>query len=254
MPNYKLTSYIKQLIVAEVNAICIRRIAYAEDAFPISLDEVQSVVMPADVVASLKWLESRNVTGLPRDQDPLFIAAKEDLQIKRDVVIHTFLPEAVFADAASFYFNASCFDDKAYPEMRDKHRIDPSLLRPTTVVALSEWIEGVVREMRLAEVTRATVAQMLETHLPTSGHLLVRWPLLGTLIPATEPEWKKRLRNPPVRTKQYVWPGSVPFEKHIKIADTVLLGGSMLTDYVGDPTRVRAKVDYWQKLPSDPKF
>lgn len=252
MPNFKLNDGVKSDIRGVVNLILDRRVAYAQDAFPLTAAQVQHALMAEDALIMLWRLNDMDIRGLPRKTTASLVINDTTPGITRAVGVYVYTPEPIFCDVDWNFYG----DEYEAKNITNPRLIfDPTKFDDTTVAAVAKWVNGVVREKRLQEMVRWLVDRMLKHHLPTTGHLLVRWPSLATLV--KDPLWKGRLRNPPVRNRQYQWDKVLPpndLAPLMKAAEAVLLGGDMLAPYESDKEVTRATVQQWQRLDTDRKF
>ena len=252
MPNYKLGKSVVNEIEAQVALICERRVAYAEDGFPLTAAEIQAIVVSPERLERLRWLQADGMTQLNRTRSFGLLITRAFPGVHRGAVLQLATPEPLFYDAtAPSYFDPAPYIDPVNSKWQPSLILDNAVdyLGPRQAEALATWVNRVVRENRLRAMCKTLVTAMLEHHLPTTGHVLVRWPMLASLV--QDKFWKDRFRSPPVRNGLYKWDTGAnkpnDWIKLMPVAEVILLAGEMMAKHVPETGVTRGSVPAFEK-------
>lgn len=266
MPSYRLPTYIIDKLLEKSTVLLDRLIDYAVSRFPLTLDEVQEACMSAPYIEALRDMDLNDVSGLPRN-------ATVGLWIDRDtlpgvlrsaaIVIETPHDTSVFAKRGALWqglpLSATGGDYVPGHGETANYRANQHVLLPRGRLTadrqapLVEWVNEVVRVKRGAMLARYTVRRVMAA-VETSGELLALWPGLATLV--EDPNWVTRLRNPPKYLHRCAPEAKFATETRpfIVAAEGMLVGASLLKPWEHDTATVRAHLQGFLPLQSDPEF
>ena len=254
MPNYKLSSTIKEHIKDHAIKLTNRRVAYAQSDFPLTTAGLQYRLMRAAHLNLLHELEATGYDLAPKTTNTwIALPRSEAMPVQRSVAIEIFLPEPIHQPRViySHFYNELDFKTARDTTKLHQLRLDPcEPEHAEDIAALVKWAHAAVREKRLQEITLWAVQKVLDM-CQTSAHLLAAWPLLATLV--TDPEWRSRLRHPPKGLHKWA-PNANEMAwllKPIRAAEVVLTSARMTEEYKPEPGIVRAEVRAWERLPRD---
>jgi hypothetical protein len=249
MPNYKIPSHIRGEIKLAASQLIDRSLAYAQADFPLTTAQVQSIVLPEDQVSDLRRLRDEGIQTIETHREIRLAFLQDRLPgLRRGAVITLWLPESIFVGRATRYsISTTKF------QMDENHYLVPDLtgLDKSDLVALASWVNQVVRAKRLAEITRFTVNNVVENHVPTTSHMHALWPALATLV--KDVNWRTKFRNPTRSLRAYA-PTTAVLDKYAKLiqaSDVVISSGEMLGSYYHPDKTIRASIEHWEALQND---
>lgn len=256
MPNYKLSSAVKEEIVDHAVRLTERRVTYAMSDFPLTVATLQYRLMRDDQLKLLHELEGTGYQLMAKTNNFMVGIVRGDLTpVMRSAAVELWLPECVHVPRntwANFY--ATTLEPN---DVRDTSKVHHLMLHSVNdaneIQALVKWTNAAVREKRLQEITLYAVKKVLEM-CNSTAHLLSAWPMLATLVEDTA--WRSRLRHPPKGLHKWAPPSRefMPLVKAIKAAEVVLTSAQMTEDYKYEPGVTRAHVKAWERLPNDQVF
>jgi hypothetical protein len=270
MPNWKISDSVQTFLRQRAERLCGRTLDYAFSDFPLDHEDVQMLAMPRDQVETMRELAKQKVSlpsyadgrfGFQREQLPgLLRGAVIRLKLRKPIYLRkepdSYMRTLSFAIGAQGYASLN-FDREPLPEEKQK--------------ALAAWLNRAVRQKRMTEITIAVVRDVVSAHAKTCAHLHRMWPTLATLINDVEgtpyhlsrssdklwhDTWKDRLHavHRPLAIYEPAATVMDQLRPLMKLADTVLAAGMMLTPYDHTQEPIVATVDFWEKLPTDRTF
>lgn len=266
MPNYHLSGSIRDHLRGRANQLAMRTLSYALADFPMTVEQIQNAVLPADQLATMRDLSAKGIRTIARHSQVRLAFLREKVPgLRRGVVISLVLPEQIFVDRATQYgMRTTNFDPN------EDHYLVPDLsgLSDAERRDLIQWITRVIQQKRMVEITVHASAKIMNSEklVKTSSHLLALWPMLTTLTEsmgqrydhkrgtwANDTMWRDRFRNPTRSLKAYQpTPETIErWGKLIKVADIVLTAGTVLDEYKHPEREIRATCDAWEHLQGD---
>jgi hypothetical protein len=248
VPNFKIPTSVRDEIKNNAAGRATVTLNYARANFPLSFAEIPELILHPQLQRQMEDLTNQGVTAMLKQRTiKIMFRWSDQLAIRRGAVVQLYLPTAIYVPHDSQWSNTPQWDDNQTRFL--KPRLDH--LSNEKRVALAAWIERTVRAKRLHEITVWAVNEVVDKHIPTTGHLVALWPNLATLV--DDPVFRQRLRNPPPRLKAYA-PSTAVFEKvhrQIHAADIVLNAGEMLNPYDWEGQDVIGSIPYWEPLQGD---
>jgi hypothetical protein len=246
-------------------------VSYAEADFPLTIPEIQSIVLQPDQIARMEQLRSEGILTIERHEHIRIAFLREATPgIRRGLVADIRLPTGIFVGRATQYgMGATKFS------MDETHYLVPivSQLDPSRRDVLAAWINKVVQARRMHQAVVYTLAQVVnERYMATTGQMHATWrgliPFLNELNTGrktrrdptgktiTLANWRDKLSAPPRSLKNYQpRPGFWDtFGTLIKGADMILLQGDMLPEFVPKRGSIRACGEIWETLPGDKTY
>ena len=270
MPNWQLNDSVKTFLRQRMERLCQRTLDYAFSDFPLDNEDVQMLSMPREQVETMRELAKEKVElpsydnarfGFQREQLPgLLRGAVVRLKLRKPIYLRrepdSYMRTLSFAIGAQGYESLN-FDREPLPEEKKQ--------------ALAVWINRAVRQKRMTEITIAVVRDVVSAHAKTCAHLHRMWPTLATLINDVEgtpyhlsrssdklwhDTWRDRLHavHRPLAIYEPDPKILADLRPLMKLADTVLAAGMMLTPYDHTQEPIMATVEYWENLPTDRTF
>lgn len=248
MPNYKLSPSIVQHMIAEGNKLLERRVSHMNTGFPIGYKKLQAAILPG------RWRD----TILEMKADG--ISAIHDATILRVSVVAYGIERAADVYVITKKKMLFCHDSHSV-------QLDLQVLSSVELSSLISWVNTAVRERRLANLAKKTIAEFFDGRSGgTSGHIVARWPALTTLVdPKTgwsehqrmiNAGWRTKFASPPRNLNPYLW-GVTPSgwqvknEKAMKLTEMLLNSASLLPEKVEDSAEVEASIYSWTPAPGD---
>jgi len=270
MPNWQLNDNVKTFLRQRAERLCQRTLDYAFSDFPLDHEDVQMAALSRDTVETMGRLAKQKVSlpsyaearfGFQRGQLPgLLRGTIVRLKLRTPIYLRTepdnYMRTLSFTPGASGYVHLD-FEQEPLPEEKQK--------------ALVAWLNRAVRQKRMTEITNFVVRDVVNAHAETCAHLHRMWPTLATLINDVEgtgyhlarsqdrlwhDTWRDRLHavHRPLAIYEPAATVMDQLRPLMKLADTVLAAGMMLTPYDHTQEPIVATVEYWEKLPTDRTF
>lgn len=258
MPNFALGEGIRSKLRDRIISLSARATTWAYADFPLTVEQVQRMILTADQFALCEQLEAKGFTRLIKDSSVGLGFYPEDLPgLRRACTVGITLPRSIitpyYSSGLVGYRNASMPRDA-----RDYIVPDLSVLTQAERHDLTTWLESAVTARRLEEITDHCAQKIFDRYAPvckTTGHLLALWPLAATLV--EDKYWRERFRAPPARMTRYQPTPEVrtQFQMLLKAADMVLTKALMLNDDYEHPAgAVRAHIQYWRQRDGDKRY
>lgn len=273
MPNWPISMAAKNYLRRRSMELASRTLAYANGDFPLTVDQIQYAVMPAERVKTMRRLISDGVKTIERHRVLRLAFLREKFpELRRGAVIHVELPEWIVVDRGTSYgMHTTKFDASDHHYLVPDFSLNPTWdLNAEQRAELIDWINRCIRQKRLHEIMNWTTSHVLDKHAPTVAHLHQLWPMLCTLInsdPSTTSAkyykdreffemWRDRFRAPKRALMSYKpKPGVLDeFAKLIKACDTMLASGIVLAPYEADDKQISAELQQWEPIDGDRTF
>lgn len=260
MPNFKLSTAVRENILHQVKGLAQRRVDYAQADFPLTVATIQYRVMREDQLKLLHELEALGYELAPTHAHlTISLPAGETYPtgesypgLLRSVAVGLSLPEEIHLPRNVYM---SFFDTKlSHKNVHDLGKMHHLAMDPVAdaaeIAALVAWSNAAVRERRQQELINWTAAKVLD-RCDTTAKLLATWPLLATLV--TDAEWRNRFRSPPRHLRR--WAPTIDtmarYGRHMQAAEILLVGAQVTEDYKPVAGVIQAGVQAWQRLPND---
>jgi hypothetical protein len=257
MPNFKLGSMVRDQIVRNARVLTERRVDYALSDFPLTVTTIQCSVIEPHVLSLINQLKGHGYVQAPEVTDTTIFLSREQFPgLHRMVPLNLTLPEPIHTPKPVYYYPGRGGHGTVFEPSKTKDDLLVFLnLDNQDAKALTTWVNGVVRERRLQELTMWTVQSVLK-ECAGSGEVLATWPLLATLIDKDETFWRNRFRQPPRKLSNYAPRTHVMerYAKHMQGAEVVLTGALLLEDYRRTPGTIRPMINEWERLPNDKRY
>lgn len=272
MPNRELTQRMKDFLERRVLYVADQTLKYATMDFPLSLVQIQQAIMSDALMENAKALKRAQITTL-MEQTCIHVRFGRDIlpELRRGAVMRFQLPVPVVAkqDTSLFYCGPS---DPSVFSHRGKNILLPDFaehpLSTETREDLVNWLNRVIRQQRLRDVTVATANSVIRDNAKSCAHLRAVWPTLCTLADdvkgtsfrthyAQDRDFVERLRDDlrAVHRNLEMYkplPSVVgTYGRRISVADTVLVAGLLLAPLDEDTTRPIATLAAWEKIEGD---
>ncbi len=256
MPNFKLGSTVREHITARAKHLTNRRLDYAKGDFPLTTAGVQCALIEPHTLSLIHQLKGQGYLQTPEVTDTtVLLSCREFPLLLRSVALNMILPEAIHTPKPVHWH---AYSDVLSNEPRNSNANTSSLLTFLELddadrAAVTKWANGVVRELRLQEITIWAVKGVLE-NCQGSSHVLAAWPMLATLV--SDPFWKNRFRQPTRKLTPYAPSTQLveKFGKAMQAAEVVLTGAELLEDYKHPPGTIHASIGAWERLPRDIRY
>ncbi len=251
MPNFKLSHSIIHEMTQNAAHLTQRRVSQAQLGFPLTVDEVQRAIVPAEALEMFRRLEAMRVTT-----------------IQKSCLAHMVVP--ALAGSPREALIGVLVDGGGLFEMTNTRyaqslrrwappKLECSVLAPEKEAALAKWTANLVQEYRLAELAKRTVKWFLNGYAETTGHILARWP--GLVVLVSDHDWKQKFRDAPRSLRRWEWGFAVisgksvaDYEKHKKamaLTDVVLAGASLLPKDLDPGPFPRATIHEFGRIEGD---
>lgn len=271
MPNYKLSSPVRNHIRDRANALAQRSLDYALADFPLTTMQIQYAVLDEATVNTMRRLiQQFEIRTIERHNQVRVTFLRSVLpELRQGVVVVLQLPEWIVVRRGTLWrLGSYTFDPQ------DHHYLSPDLTRLDAGdrERLVTWLARVTRQQRLFQITTHTVQSIIDDDrlTPTVAHLHALWPMLCGLVDVVDPapdtkahrkrrraaqhtDWRDRMRNPPARLKPYLPAPDVreKFATLIRASDVMLTAGSVLQPYVHEQGIIKATVEHVEYLEGD---
>lgn len=283
MPNWPISDRARTYLRHRAIELSTRALHYAEADFPLTATQIQYAVMPRDKVDTLRRYISEGTHTIEKHTVIRLAFLRQCMpELARGAVVNLTLPNRdwIVVDRATQYgigvtkFN---MDDSSYlvPDWDLLNRAGEDGSHPGAQLSdeqrqdLVTWINRAIKQKRLHDMTKYTLARILsddplQSSARTVGHLQAIWPMLCTLVnndpAAVKPlwandkifyeTWRDRFRAPRRNMGSYKPDPEVikKFGTFIKACDSVLAAGSILAPYVPDKKQIQASLVQWEKL------
>lgn len=253
MPNYKLTSSVRGLILAEARVLTARRVQYAAADFPLSCKEVQDAIIAPE---ALNMLHQLAVMGVETDamvtEVHVLLAPAYLPGLHRHAVAFVCLPDQIYVPRKARIYTSQ---HNRWPTGADAAlTLDAGTLSSAARDRLVVWANAAVRERRLRQMACATADAVLN-QCATAAHVMAWWPALGALV-VSDAKWRQRFSSLPRNLCRWA-PGPMLAEKYakrIEAADVVFNSAQLMSDYVRAAGGIRAQIAAWNPLDTDPVF
>jgi hypothetical protein len=251
MPNYKLSSTVREDMVRRAGLLVDRRVQFVAGDFPLTTAQVQAAVLDPERLAALHKLRATGVHGLPEYQHVHLLLAREHLPgLARSCIVYLTLPEEIFCDRPSTYLPGR---DDFSPGANGPLTPDWSGLDDAERAELATWGNNIVKATRHAGMVRHTVGVVLNNCL-SIGHVLAWWPAAASLV--TDKDWKTRFRNGPRSLRSYAPPANLAtrITDLLRASEVVLSAAELLPEYKNPEGSIVAALAKHEMLPTDRKF
>jgi hypothetical protein len=246
---------------------------YATMDFPLGMVQIQQALMSDDLMEHAKALKRAQITTF-MEQTCIHVRFGRDIlpELRRGAVIRLQLPVPVVAKRDTSLFYMSPHDPSPFSNRTPRNVLLPDFaehpLGTETRADLVKWLNRVIRQQRLRDLTVGTANLLLRVHAKSCAHLRAVWPTLCSLaddVKGTnyrthykqDQEFVERLRDDLRAVHRnldmYKPPPSVveTYGKKISVADTVLVAGLLLAPLDEDTTRPVATLAAWEKIEGD---
>jgi hypothetical protein len=247
MPNWKLSPGVRQAMRDAAVNLCGRRIMVAQSGFPLTEEEAHELIIGREVMEQLNVLKGMKVNTISKANSLV-----ADIKADRTVSIQINFNEQVeYKNSNQHYYSRG--------EARELS--DISYLPPLKQVQLLQWTNNLLREYRMADITKKTVLWFLEgnwsavQHM-TAAHIMANWPALTLLVDDNRvlPEWRNRFHQVPSKLDRWSLRGYPEYIKHksaMKLAEMFLNSAVLLpSDQPKEPLNVL--LVKWVRQPGDP--
>jgi hypothetical protein len=261
MPNWPISDTVRSYIASQALILAKRPLDYALADFPLTTAQVQSIVLPAEQISTMRRLESQGVRTIEHHRQVRLAFLREKFpELKRGAVVSLQLPEWIYVGRGTNWgIDTTKFKmDESHYIVPDMDELDPRDRRELVV-----WITRAVRQKRLWQIVDKVVPDVLRNHAATAAHLHAFWPMLTTLVtnvnngyPKTLKAWEERFKNP-TRSLRAYQPDPQTYEKYRKViqaADAVITAGKILDSYVTDRKLIQADIEHWESRDGDLVF
>jgi hypothetical protein len=278
MPNYHIPTAVRSQIERAANKLANRMTEQVEEDFPLTHEQVQDLLLPQETVATMEELVGEGIASIVTYERVglVFFRGNSFLpKLERGCAINVWTPRAFYARKDySYSYQKPNFDTGVHG---NRVVADLSKLDISTYDKLTSWLNLAVRQHRLQTLVSKIITAIIHDtgpELPTTptvpsvAHLRQLWPTLLTLVDPKNlagdhirrsrreaiAHWKERSREETKRVKPYLPKPELlaAYGNFIKVADLVLLQGSMLPAFEPDKTRLQAHVEVWEEFTRDP--
>lgn len=260
MANYKLGDRQYDIVSAQARFLCDRRINTARQDFPLTIDQVQDAMVPAELLHLFREL-TRLGADTVRKVNDIHPCTPDGLEgVQRRAMLNITLPQHIHITHTRHGF-------RHIGKLNDADRLQLNLseLPQETLSAFASWVNGVVREHRLKELVMKTIYGFFTLDLAASTYSIhARWPLLNTLlVEADRDTWQPRVNDLPKPTAMGRWKFNsersstrdnawyADNKKLMEAVDVVLTGAMMMPLPSFPPGAIQVSVTEWEKLPGD---
>jgi hypothetical protein len=264
MPNWNLSEGVKSTIRHNVAQACERTMDYRCADFPLTVDQVQRIVLDPELRLKMEELVASGIKTIEMHNQIRIAFLKEKLPgMQRSAVFMFQLPRRIFVgQATQFHISTTKF------RLDEGHYLIPDLdtLSQETRTQLIKWIARCVRQRRLADVTRFAVNEVLDQHAKTVAHLLALWPSLATMSTGNrhwrngrwddDTTWRDRFRDNVKYPNHYKASYEVrqKYAEMIRAADVVLVEGEILQPLKHKPDDIIPQLEHFERLVTDVKL
>ena len=234
-----------------------RRVCYMTHSFPLTMDQLQEAIMPAEPLKQIRWLNSEGVCGVSSSHElhirlsPAYLPGLQRYSIMR---LNT--PVGVYPRRNNHYYSGA---GPAYKptEHEGDLTLNEGYLSEDARIAVRDWANRAVKECRLEILANKVVDFMLD-RVATTGDVLARWPFLVTLV-EDKPDsaygygklWRQRLRNGPRDLRRYTCNWDEATRAQMEATEVFLNSAMLLDEYEHPKGTMRAEMVAWEKLPKD---
>jgi hypothetical protein len=245
MPNFELSDDHRSSLRGVCRRLCEVRTLTMEQGFPLSQEDVQQGILPAEMRDLFNRLKAMGAESVRNTRSPSFFVGGEG--IDREVAINITgvqnlwyayeIQDGAYVAGEQIKQRNEKFDKKLF--------FNNAVLAPETYKKLVRWINLGVREHRQAALLNETLVRFLHHSGMTLGHIIARWPGLtlvfdemdrgGYISSRSKNSWRDRVRQLPATKNRWGWPAygdaAVWYEKNKKIlavCDEMLVGAAQL--------------------------
>lgn len=266
MPNWPMSESVRTYIRQRATLLSDRVLRYSLADFPLTVEQLQSIVLPAEQLAAMKKLVSEGVRTIEKHKQIRIALLRDHLpELNRAAVLQLWLPEQIFVGRGTQYgISTTKFS------VTENHYLVPRFdqLDDLTRSQLVAWTAQAVRQTRLHVIVHQTVSEVTESRwmelVPTAAHAHAFWPMLTTLttkLPNMQHDhvadmWTPRFANP-TRSLRAYQPDAAEvtrYQKVILACDSVLAAGKILSPYKAPDKTITVQVEHWEPRDGDISF
>lgn len=260
MPNAAIPQSIRSTITSQAVRLVERVLSYSLLNSPLPFDEIEARINDPVTLDMIRALNARGVEQTSSTDVNLCLYRGAIPGLKRGIIIRVSdLPKAVFVPRRGVCGTVYTFN---WGELSDPRNLNATFFPnldgcdDAQLRAIGVWANHAVYNHRMVHMTREVVEFTLrDTFTRTVGHLHAWWPALCTLVDASEPVWRERMRNPPRRNLNIYAPKNlinhVKHTKHRELIEMTFAKANLLPVYKHPSGTPRISIMKIEKLPGD---
>lgn len=265
MPNFNIPFNIQEYILNRVKALAQRPCNQIQKMFPLTVQEIQDMVLDPDTCGELQNLMNRGIQTISKHSTLRLAFLRERIpELKRSAVILVNAPN----DKRSPWFvkystQFSISGEVKYDANSTSQYIvaDLGLLSAERREKLITWLDRAIRQERIREVALKISREIVKNHAKTTTHLQVLFPALTKVFESNKDSylqnWAEKFRNPARSLYRYTpeaWV-ELTFKPLFPVVEAAINAGNLIgKDIDEDAKKLRVKVEHWERLENDVKF